>query len=223
MELHAVVAARLVGHAGDRAARRRGHRHEARRQLGDAVAVAHPDVEQAVAFGIGLVLQAVEQPGVAARPHPRRAELAVVAPLDRAAELRRHGLHAVADAEHRHAGLPHRLRRAQLVAVVVGAGMAARQHDALRREAADEVVGDVVRMDLAVDLRLAHASGDELRDLRAEVEDEDLVVMHRGAGASGRRVQRDEAVAAPGAAASRWRRKCVQASASATACSAAHR
>jgi hypothetical protein len=27
-------------------------------------------------------------------------------------------------------------------------------------------------------MRLAHAAGDELRDLRAEVEDENLVVLH---------------------------------------------
>ena len=51
MELHAVVAARFVGHAGDRAARRAGHQLEARRQRGDLVAVAHPDLEHAVALG----------------------------------------------------------------------------------------------------------------------------------------------------------------------------
>ena len=31
-------------------------------------------------------------------------------------------------------------------------------------------------MDLAVHLRLAHAAGDELRHLRTEIDDEDLVV-----------------------------------------------
>jgi hypothetical protein len=39
---------------------------------------------------------------------------------------------------------------------------------------ADEGVADVVGVDLAVDVRLAHAARDELRDLGAEVEDEDL-------------------------------------------------
>jgi hypothetical protein len=51
VELHRVVAARLVGHAGDRAARRAGHQLEAGRQRGDLVAVAHPHLEHAVAFG----------------------------------------------------------------------------------------------------------------------------------------------------------------------------
>ena len=45
------------------------------------------------------------------------AELAVVAALDLAAELLRHGLLAVADAEHRHAGVEDRLRRAGRPAV----------------------------------------------------------------------------------------------------------
>ena len=59
------------------------------------------------------VLDAVEQPRVAARAHLGVAELALRARLDLAAQLLRHRLHAVADAEHRHAELEHRLRRAQ--------------------------------------------------------------------------------------------------------------
>ncbi len=47
---------------------------------------------------------------------------------------------------------------------------------AFGRERADEVVADVVRMDLAEDMRLADAARDQLRDLGAEVEDQDLVV-----------------------------------------------
>ena len=77
------------------------------------------------------VLDAVEQLGVAVRAHLGIAELAVRARLDLAAQLHRHREHAVADAEHRHAELAHRLRRAQVV-LFVGAGVAARQDDALR-------------------------------------------------------------------------------------------
>ena len=40
--------------------------------------------------------------------------------------------------------------------------------------------GHVGRMDLAVDLRLAHAARDQLRVLRAEIEDEDVLVAMRG-------------------------------------------
>ena len=67
---------------------------------------------------------------------------------------------------------------------------------ALRRELADERVADVVRMDLAEHVRLAHAARDQLRDLGAEIEDQDLVVhggrrrwsggLAAAAGAAGR-------------------------------------
>ena len=68
--------------------------------------------------------------GVAAGAHGGKAELALVAALDLAAQLVRHGLHAVADAQHRHAELEHRLRR--LVGrVFVHAGVAAGEDDAL--------------------------------------------------------------------------------------------
>ncbi len=69
----------------------------------DAVAVAHPHVEQAVALGVDPVLDVAQQRRVAASAHLRVAEFVHGAGLDAAAELRGHRLHAVADAEHRHA------------------------------------------------------------------------------------------------------------------------
>ncbi len=92
---------------------RRGDELEAVGQLRDAVAVAHPHVEQAVAFDADAILDVAQQLAVAARADLGIAELVHVARLDGAAELRGHGLHAVADAEHGHAELPdHVLRRA---------------------------------------------------------------------------------------------------------------
>src|SRR5688500_1982933 len=64
-------------------------------------------------------------------------------------------------------------------ALVVDARVAAGKDDAARRERADEVVTDIVGMDLAVDLRFAQPTRDELRDLRSEVEDQDAVVPSR--------------------------------------------
>src|SRR5688572_24791520 len=91
--------------------------------------------------------------------------------------------------------------------------MRAGQDDALQpalRELADERVADVVGMDLAVDVRLADASGDQLCHLRAEVEDEDLVVVHVvGRGTLGTRTGRF----------AKWR----AASRSAAACSSAQK
>ena len=130
--------------------------------------------------GVVKSCDAVEQRGVAVGAHLGIAELAL---CGRASTLPpscvRHGLHAVADAQHRHAQLEHRLRRLSVV-LLVDAGVAAGQDDALERAiarvGADPVVAHVAGMDLAKHMRLAHAARDQLGDLGAEIEDEDFLV-----------------------------------------------
>ena len=130
MELHGVVLARLVGDGGEGRVLAGGDDAEARRQLGDAVAVAHPDL-----LPVARLPHAVEQGRGRLDLELGAAELAVMARLDRAAQLLGHGLLAVADAQHGHLGgedggvgggrgaLDHR-------------GRAARQHDGLGRRIA---------------------------------------------------------------------------------------
>ncbi|MDT4821147.1 hypothetical protein FQZ97_543100 [compost metagenome] len=178
VELHGVELAVFVGHAGDRAGRRGRHDLEARGQLGDLVAVAHPDLEHAVAFIRGEVGQAVEQLGVAMRADFGVAEFAVVGEADHAAQLLRHGLHAIADAQHGHAQLEHGVGHAH-GAFFVGRGVAARQDDALqalRHLFAHEGVVDVARMHFGIHAGFADAAGDQLGDLRTVVENEDALV-----------------------------------------------
>ena len=105
---------------------------------------------------------------MAARADLREAELAHLAGFDPAAELLRHGLHPVADPQHRHTGFEHRLRRA-IRGFLVGRHVAAGQDDATRAVIADELVGDVRRMDFAVDAGLPHAACNQLRDLGTEI------------------------------------------------------
>jgi len=178
VELHRVEAARLVRHGRDRARVGGSHELEAWRELGDFVAMAHPHLQQAVAFGGAGVLDAVQQPGVAAGAHFGRAEFAHLAGLYAAAQLLRHGLHAVADTQDRHAELERRLGRLARF-LVVSRQVAAGEDDALRAEAAYESVAYVVRMDLAVDLRFAHPPGDQLRVLGPEIQNQDFVVATR--------------------------------------------
>mmetsp|Transcript_26311 Transcript_26311/g.62468 ORF Transcript_26311/g.62468 Transcript_26311/m.62468 type:complete len:244 (+) Transcript_26311:611-1342(+) len=59
VELHGIEATHLIGHAGDRAARRRRHQAETRRQGRDLVAMAHPDLEHAAAVGRAEILNAL--------------------------------------------------------------------------------------------------------------------------------------------------------------------
>ncbi len=130
-----------------------------------------------MALGRAEILDAVEQARVAAGAHLGVAEFAHLARLDLAAELSGHGLHAVADAQHRHAQLEHRLRRARR-RLLGHRHMAARQDHAAGAEIAHELLADVVGMDFAVDPRFAYAPRDELCVLRAEVEDEDFLMHH---------------------------------------------
>ena len=109
MELRGVELPLVVGDHRDRRVRRRADHAKALRQFRHAVAVAHPD-----RIALALLPHAFEQRRVLGHQHLGAAEFAVMAALDLAAELLRHGLLAVADAEHRHAGVeqfPGRKRR----------------------------------------------------------------------------------------------------------------
>src|SRR2546425_1011671 len=178
VELHRIEAPRLIGHAGDRAGVGRSHELEARGQRDDLVAVAHPDFQHAVPFRRAEILDAVEQLGVAARADFCITEFAHFSCLDPAPELLRHGLHAVADAEHRDAELEHRLWGPRGRLLVRGHVTAGEDH-AARAELAHESVADIAGVDLAVHACFAHAAGDELGVLGAEIEDEDFLVLTR--------------------------------------------
>jgi hypothetical protein len=58
------------------------------------------------------------------------------------------------------------------------AGRAAGENDRLRLELFDLRERDRARMDLAVDVLLANATGDELRVLSTEIENQNEAVLH---------------------------------------------
>ena len=170
MELRGVELARIVADDGDRRIRRAAEHLEALRQFGHPVAVAHPD-----RIFFALAPHAFEDRAVGGDLDLGAAEFAVMAAFDLAAELRRHRLLAVADAEHRHAGLVDRLGRQRRV-FVEHRGRPAGQDHRLRLHLAEGGLRLLIRHDLAIDLLLAHPPRDELGDLRAEIDDEDFVV-----------------------------------------------
>ncbi|MNO91998.1 hypothetical protein D3C76_835590 [compost metagenome] len=177
VELHAVVAARVVEHAGDRAARGAGQHVEVARHLGDLVAVAHPHVQAQYAVGVDVVFDAVEQAALADHVHAGITEFTQVGTFDLAAHLLGHGLHAVADAQHGYVQVEHRLRGARAVGFVDRLG-AAGEDDAARVEFADRFIVHVERMQLAVHADFAHAAGDQLGVLGTEIEDQDAVSVN---------------------------------------------
>src|SRR5690606_20062521 len=101
----------------------------------------------------------------------RVAVLTLVRRLDLAAEQMAEELHAVADAEHRHAELED-LRIDRGRPFLEHARRTAGEDDGGRREGLDGLGIHRARMDLAIDTQLADSPGDELGVLAAEVEDE---------------------------------------------------
>ncbi len=182
VELHRVEFALVVGDHRNR--RTRGLRHRAKTvgQLGDAVAMAHPDV-----VASALLPDAVEQRAVVGDLDGGAAELAVMPALDGAAELLGHGLLAVADAEHRHAGIEDRHRRGRRIVVEHGSRPAGEDHG-FRLHLLEGRFGLLERHDLGIDALLAHPARDQLRHLAAEIDNQNLVMRrgHRGRRLCGR-------------------------------------
>ena len=177
VELHAVETPPLIAHRGEGNRGGRGRDRKAARQGIDPVAMAHPHVEHRAPVGIAPVLELIEQARGSGYPHLGVAELPLARARHAPAELLRHGLHAVADAEHRNPEVEHRAGRPRRARLGHRLGAAGQDHPA-RREAAHPGIAHVPRVDLAVHPDLAHAPCDELRVLRAEVEDQDALRMN---------------------------------------------
>ena len=109
-----------------------------------------------------------------ARPNSRR-----VPAFDLAAERGHHGLLAIADAEHRHAGIEHRLRRLRR-ARLMHAGRPAGEDDGPAAGPAERRLGLVERHDFGIDAGLAHPPRDELGHLAAEIDDQHAVLLRLG-------------------------------------------
>ena len=161
VELHRIQTALAILHGRDGCRGRRRGAGEPVRRPHDAVAVAHP--------GGLLGRQVAEEQAVGAEHDGRLAELADAGVGDIAAQRGRHRLHAVTDAEHRHAQLEQpRVDRRRT-------GLVDRCRPA-REDDPDRVVRGhldrrhVVGHDLGVDPALAHPPRDQLGVLRPEVD-----------------------------------------------------
>ena len=102
------------------------------------------------------------------------AVFALLARLDLAAQVLGQQLQAVADAEHGDAELEDR-GVGQRRGLRIHARRAAREDDALGLERRDFRGGRVVAQDDRIDVALADAPRNDLRVLRAEVQDDDLL------------------------------------------------
>ena len=102
------------------------------------------------------------------------AVFALLARLDLPAEILGQELQAVANAQHRDAQLEDGAVRQRRV-LGIDAGRAARQDEALGVQPGDFPRRRVVAQDDRIDVALADAPRDDLRVLRAEIQDDDLL------------------------------------------------
>ena len=170
VELHTIVTAIIISHSRIGRTAGRGNRSKTGWQGGHMVTMTHPDCARCPD-----------------RPQPFKqctgfddfqfgaTKFAACSGLYPASKLLAHRLLPVTDAKHRHAHLEHRLR---------GAGgichrhriRASRQNDAARcrRRYAFRIAG--TGHDLGIDAGFAKAAGNQLRDLRAKIDDQDRIL-----------------------------------------------
>ncbi len=158
-----------AGHCGHRRVRARRGDRESRRRRGDEIAMAGPHAQ--------LGRRRREKRRARFDVNRRMAELAVRGRRDRPAERVRHQLHAVADAQDRHRGVEHAVVTVRRRGIR-HARRPARQDDAGRLEAGDRRERRVERQDFAIDGQLPQPAGNQLGELRAEVQDDKCLVFH---------------------------------------------
>ena len=176
VELHRVKAARGVGGDGKGRVGRGAVDLEAGRDFRHVVAVAHPDL-----LIPRLEPARQERAGLVGRGDVSLAKFGgAVAAFDVAAQAMHHDLLAIADAKDRHAQVKHALRWHRC-AVPIDRGGTAREDHGLGPEGPKEsVIHFVVGMNFAVNVQLAQATRDELRHLRAEIDDKKAVMLGHG-------------------------------------------
>ena len=165
VELHGVEAFRCILHRGARTVGRFGDDRKALGRLGDVVGVAHPDDAVGRYARKKRAFPGYVQINLAVFRHRRG--------LDPAAAHPRHQLTAVADAEHRHAEVEDVLRIVRGGRVVNGI-RPARKNNALVALLADFRKVRGVGEDFRIDVRVAHAPGDELVILPAEIQNQNF-------------------------------------------------
>src|SRR5210317_1317358 len=181
MELYAVQVAFKVLDAAYRGVVRLGNFLEATGDDLNMITVAHPD--RAVTIDKKAVKK---RAGRIFRQKVGMTILALACRHDPATEMVTHQLHAIADTQH---GDPHfeEFFLYRRCAPVINGLRPPGKDDPRGIECLDLSQAHIKRMQLAVDMRFTHPSGNQLGVLRSEVEDQNLFRMdihiNRGLGA----------------------------------------
>ena len=168
VKLHAVHLSIDRPEGGHRSAVGARQHLVARRRLAQVIPVAHPHRD------LLARLEAVEEPVRGNDLENGTTILPATGPHDMTARQLPNELHAIADAQERHAYFQ-KLRTGARDLIIVDARRTSREDDPRRIPLPDPVRRSVRRMDLTVDSLLADAPRDELRVLGTVIEDENAV------------------------------------------------
>jgi len=167
MKLHAVEAARIVGHGGHRAIRCVRNGHKALRRARHLIGMAHP----AGALGPETCQQAAVY---SVHGHIGTPVFAARAALHRRAQQVRHQLHAVADAQNRHAQLKYALVHPGR-ALIQHAGRASAENDAHGLDGPDIRQLRAAGQHAGIDPALTYTPGNQLGVLAAKVQNQNAL------------------------------------------------
>ncbi|BAK12216.1 hypothetical protein hypothetical protein [Pantoea ananatis AJ13355] len=176
MELHAVEAFLFVRHDGKWTGFCTGNGNKVSRDSGHFVTVTHPDIQQRFTGCADGVFDIANQGACRVDFNLRIAKLTLVGSFHLAAQLHRHGLHAITNTQNRHASREHIVRRAR-TAMLGCAFRAARQNDAAWIELANLLFGDIPGPEFTVHAKLTYAARNQLRILRTKIENQNAVLM----------------------------------------------
>ena len=112
------------------------------------------------------------------RFHLRIAKLTLITGRNRAAQMMRHELHPVTNTQHRHTQSKN--TRIGLIVRIINRIGAARKNNALWLKCLNFRQRHIIRMQFTIDMRLAHAAGNQLRHLRAKIENQNFIGIRRG-------------------------------------------
>ena len=173
VELHGVELPRHIGGDGKGSVGRGAIDLKARGDGRHVVAMAHPDL-----FLPALKPAVQQRQAVGGGRYIGPAELGcAMAAFDMAAQKVHHHLLAIADAKDRHAKVEHPLGRHRRAIPVDRSGTARQDHGPWRKLRQKGVVDPVVGVNLAIHVQFAQAARDQLRHLRAEVDDQKAVML----------------------------------------------
>ena len=123
-----------------------------------------------------MVLDIAQQRSVATRPHLGIAVFMMLRVFDLAAQLGRHGLHAITDPQYRHTQLEYHGRGHRCLTGSYRFG-ATGKNDGFGSKLADLRLLQVPAVQLTIDAGFAHATGNQLGVLGAKIEDQDAISM----------------------------------------------